>query len=380
MPCSADKRIKVTHILTDSNIGGAGRLLRYQLEAADKDRFEYSVILPDDAALIPEIATIGVPVYSVAGIADRSNAAAAKPALVALLKDIKPDIVHTHSSRTGRFAAVEAEVPIIMLSKHCSDMPPARLGKFPYKQLAQREWKKTLAGAIATDDAAADSLVAESLPREKIRVIYNGAPALAVIGDEEKSALRAKLGIPEGALVVGIFARLEAVKNVDTFLYAAEECRERGLDAVHFIIAGDGSRRWFVEDYIEDDLEDRVHFCGFVDDVAPLMNICDVNVNCSVGTETSNLAIIEGMSLGIVPVVSDLAPNERLIGDAGLSFERENEDDLADIIEDLLCDREKLKKLSSAAKARYEAHYTSERFVREVEDYYLTLFNENNQK
>ena len=32
-------KIKVTHILTDSNIGGAGRLLRYQLEKADRERF-----------------------------------------------------------------------------------------------------------------------------------------------------------------------------------------------------------------------------------------------------------------------------------------------------------------------------------------------------
>ena len=57
MPFSA--KIKVTHILTDSNIGGAGRLLRYFLEKADRERFEYSVILPEDAALIPEIEALG---------------------------------------------------------------------------------------------------------------------------------------------------------------------------------------------------------------------------------------------------------------------------------------------------------------------------------
>ena len=51
----SSSKIKVTHILTDSNIGGAGRLLRYFLEEADREQFEYSVILPEDAALIPEI-------------------------------------------------------------------------------------------------------------------------------------------------------------------------------------------------------------------------------------------------------------------------------------------------------------------------------------
>ncbi|MGM9643011.1 MAG: glycosyltransferase [Eubacteriales bacterium] len=380
MPYSAEERIKVTHILTDSNIGGAGRLLVYQLQKADRDKFEYSVILPEGAALIPELEATGVTVETVAGIADRSNAPVSKAALVTLLKKLKPDIVHTHSSRTGRFAAVEAGVPVITLSKHCSDMPSEKLGKFPYKQLSAREWKKTLTGAIATDDSAADALVAENLPREKIKVIYNGAPSLRVSTDEEKARLRAKLGIPDGALVVGIFARIEPVKDVDTFLFAAHECRERGLDGIHFLIAGDGSRRWYVDDYVEEEeLGDNVHICGFVSDIAPLMNICDVNVNCSVGTETSNLALIEGMSLGVVPVVSDLEPNVRLVGESGIVFEREDSDELADIIEDLLCDREKLTKLSASAKARYEAHYTSERFAREVESYYLQLFSQNNQ-
>lgn len=379
MPYSADGKIKVAHILTDSNIGGAGRLLAYQLDQADLDRFEYSVILPEGAALIPELEVLGVTVVTVPGIADRSNAPAAKAALIAAIKGLQPDIVHTHASRTGRFAAADAGVPVVMLSKHCSDMPPERFGVFPYKQLAAREWRKTLTGAIATDDAAADALVAESLPREKIKVIYNGAPSLRVSTTEEKAQLRAKLGIPDGALVVGIFARIEPVKDVDTFLFAARECRERGLDGVHFLIAGDGSRRWYVDDYVEEEeLGGNVHVCGFVRDVAPLMNICDVNVNCSVGTETSNLAIIEGMSLGIVPVVSDLEPNVRLVGESGIVFEREDSDELADIIEDLLCDREKLAKLSASAKARYEARYTSERFAREVEGYYLQLISQNN--
>ena len=56
----SSSKIKVTHILTDSNIGGAGRLLRYFLEEADREQFEYSVILPEDAALIPEIEALGV--------------------------------------------------------------------------------------------------------------------------------------------------------------------------------------------------------------------------------------------------------------------------------------------------------------------------------
>lgn len=365
-------KIKVTHILTDSNIGGAGRLLRYFLEKADRERFEYSVILPEDAALIPEIEALGIPVITAYGIADRSSAPEFQGFLTEKIKKLSPDILHTHSSRTGRFAGVDAKVPRIILTKHCSDMPSPKLMKFPFKQMLAKEWKKTLHGAIATDDSAADSIAAEALPREKIKVIYNGAPTLREISEAEKSKLRTELALPEDAFVVGIFARVEKVKDHLTFIAAAQKCIERGLDKVYFLIVGDGSQIDTIRDTAEE-YGGRIKICGFVNDIAPLMNLCNVNVNCSVGTETSNLALLEGMSLGVVPVVSDLAGNKRIAEGCGIVCERGDRDAFADAIEELYRDKEKLRSLSAAAKEKYLAKYTSERMAREVEEYYLSL-------
>ena len=367
-------KVRVTHILTDSNIGGAGRLLRYFLEEADRERFEYSVILPEDAALIPEIEALGIPVITAYGIADRSSAPEFQGFLTEKIKKLAPDILHTHSSRTGRFAGVEAKVPRIILTKHCSDMPSPKLMKFPMKQILAREWKKTLHGAIATDDSAADAIAAEALPREKIKVIYNGAPALREISESEKTELRAELNIPEDAFVVGIFARLEKVKDHRAFIDAAKICIEKGLDKAYFLIVGDGSQIETLKDLIgENELDNRIKVCGFVNDIAPLMNICQVNVNCSIGTETSNLALLEGMSLGVVPVVSDLEGNKSIAEGCGIICGRGAPADFASAIESLACDRERLCSLSVAAKEKYLAKYTSERMAREVEEYYLSL-------
>lgn len=365
-------KIKVTHILTDSNIGGAGRLLRYFLEKADRERFEYSVILPEYAALIPEIEALGIPVITAYGIADRSSAPEFQGFLTEKIKKLSPDILHTHSSRTGRFAGVEAKVPRIILTKHCSDMPSPKLMKFPFKQMLAKEWKKTLHGAIATDDSAADSIAAEALPREKIKVIYNGAPALRETSEAERSKLRAELSIPDDAFIVGIFARAEKVKSHLTFVDAAQKCIERGLDKVYFLIVGDGSQIDTIREAAEE-YSDRIKICGFVNDIAPLMNLCNVNVNCSVGTETSNLALLEGMSLGVVPVVSDLEGNKRIAEGCGIVCTRGDSDAFADAIEELYRDGEKLSSLSLASKEKYLEQYTSERMAREVEEYYLSL-------
>ena len=370
----SSSKIRVTHILTDSNIGGAGRLLRYFLEEADRDRFEYSVILPEDAALIPEIEALGVTVVTAYGIADRSNAPEMQGILTEKIKKHAPDILHTHSSRTGRFAGVDAKVPRIVMTKHCSDMPSPRLMKFPMKQVLAKEWKKTLHGAIATSDGAADAIAAEALPRDKIKIIYNGAPALRRISESEKAELRASLSIPDTAFVVGIFARLERVKDHATFIEIAEECAERGLDDVYFLIVGDGSQKDVIAEEIESkNLGGKVKMTGFVSDIAPLMNICHVNVNCSVGTETTNLALLEGMSIGVVPVASDLEGNIRICEDCGYSCKQNEPDEFADAIEELYSDREKYAALSEASKEKYLSKYTSQRMAREVEEFYLSL-------
>ena len=370
----SSSKIKVTHILTDSNIGGAGRLLRYFLEEADREQFEYSVILPEDAALIPEIEALGVPVVTAYGIADRSNAPEMQGILTEKIKRLAPDILHTHSSRTGRFAGVDAKVPRIVLTKHCSDAPPARYMKFPMKQMLAREWKKTLHGAIATDYGSSVALTEEGLAKDKITIVYNGAPALRQISESEKAELRAGLSIPDSAFVVGIFARLEPVKDHATFIEIAEACAERGLDDVYFLIVGDGSQKDAIADEIEKrNLGGKVKMTGFVPDIAPLMNICHVNVNCSVGTETTNLALLEGMSIGVVPVASDLEGNIRICEDCGYTCLQKEPWDFADAIEELYRDREKCAERSAASKEKYLAKYTSRRMAREVEDFYRSL-------
>jgi len=64
--------LKLVHILTDTNIGGAGILLLNQLKTIDRGVFEVSVVLPRGAELATEVRNVGVKVIEVDGIADRS--------------------------------------------------------------------------------------------------------------------------------------------------------------------------------------------------------------------------------------------------------------------------------------------------------------------
>ena len=97
------------------------------------------------------------------------------------------------------------------------------------------------------------------------------------------------------------------------FLRAARLILESGRDYC-FLIVGEGSERKNLE-WLSKKLgiADRVIFAGFCENVAEYMSIFDINVNCSVGTETSSLALSEGMSLSLPAVASDYGGNPYMI-------------------------------------------------------------------
>ena len=91
---------RIIHIISDSNIGGAGRCLVNYLRCHDRSRFAVSVILPRGSLLIPEITALDVPYIEADGIAERSFSPAAVRTLTEILKREKPHIVHTPPTPT----------------------------------------------------------------------------------------------------------------------------------------------------------------------------------------------------------------------------------------------------------------------------------------
>ena len=239
-------------------------------------------------------------------------------------------------------------------------MPPKWHALMPKKRLS-----RTVCAAIATDEKARLALIKSGVADEKITVVRNGASSLRVVSADERTALQKSLGIPDGAFVAGIFARLEAVKDHATVIEAARLCEGNG-EGVYFLIVGTGS----LEATLKENAPQCVRFCGFADDIAPYMSLCRANINASRGTETSNLAVIEGMSAGVVPVVSDYGSNPALAKDCGLVFEAGNPAALRDALLRLKNDRNLAATLSDAAKDAFLREYSAERFAREIDEVY----------
>jgi glycosyltransferase involved in cell wall biosynthesis len=105
------------------------------------------------------------------------------------------------------------------------------------------------------------------------------------------------------------------------------------------------------------------------------MNITDINVNCSIGTETSCLALSEGMSLGIPAIASDYSGNKYIVKNKvnGLIFSQKDHIALAKSILLLVNDKKLYSYLSQNAKNRFINELNAERMTLETERYYLSM-------
>lgn len=90
--------IKVIHVISDTNIGGAGTVLLTTLYNIDRSRFDVKVVLPEGSALIPRIDALGFETVPTKGGADKSLDFSAIHEYMRIFKREKPDIVHTHAA------------------------------------------------------------------------------------------------------------------------------------------------------------------------------------------------------------------------------------------------------------------------------------------
>ena len=120
-------------------------------------------------------------------------------------------------------------------------------------------------------------------------------------------------------------------------------------------------------------LSQNVKFLGFREDVGKIMNLFDLNVNCSYISETSSLSLSEGMSLGILPVVSNLGGNPFMadFGRCGAIVPPRDPEALAKTILALYRSPRAREELSRRSLAHYEAHFRAEDMARRTEALYL---------
>lgn len=364
--------IRVLNIISDTNIGGAGRVILNYLRYADRDKFETLVAIPRGSLLKPLLEEAEVTVYEVDGMADCSYASQDVKALQALIRRVKPDLVHTHGALSGRIAAKRCHVPVVY-SRHSAFPVPAKL-KYPPGRWVNKLLNEHYADhIIAVSPATRDNLTEGGISPKKITVVMNGVAPVSPISDEEKAALRRSLGLEPDVFTFGILARIEDYKGHLYLVYAAKLLKDRGYSNFRILVAGTGAFEEEVTRAVtEMGVEDVVQMLGFRSDAAALLNILDVQLNASYGTEATSMALLEGMSLGLPTIASDYGGNPFVItsGQNGLLFPSKDSAALADAMAELMDHPEEVAIMREKALETYQSRFTGEVFARNTEQIY----------
>jgi sugar transferase (PEP-CTERM/EpsH1 system associated) len=229
--------------------------------------------------------------------------------LVRVLRGLRPCVVHTRNwpGLDGLIAARLAGIRHVVHGEHGlgSDDPTGLDPKRLLVRRALRCWPREYTCVSRSLERWLCDVV--RVPRPVTRIL-NGVDT-AVYRPGSGVLARQGLGISEGAFVVGIVARLDAIKDHPTLFTAYTRVRAT-VPHARLLVAGDGPERG----RLEASAPEGVRFLGDLGNVANLLRAFDVFVLPSANEGISN-SILEAMASGVAVVASRVGGNSELVED-----------------------------------------------------------------
>ena len=368
--------MKILMVISDTNIGGAGKWILEYFRYHNKDRFTVKAVVPTGSKLKPLYENAGLTTIECDGIADVSYQKDGVKNLYRIFRRERPDIVHAHGTMSARVAAAKwgSKVKKIVYTRHSVFEPTGFFTK-PVGKLVNRVITAlTCSQSIAVCKAAKKNQTDTGVPAKKITVVYNGVEALPAPTPEQKAAARKQFGLLEDDIVFSISARLNPVKGHKYLVEAVSKLSDR--NHLKFLIAGNGPEEESLKQMVkEKGLQDCIIFTGFLSDVAPLLYATDVLLNCSYGTEACSLAILEAYSLGIPCIATDYGGNPELVqtGLNGIVYPTNDSGALADAIKTVKENPALISRYGQGAKETYKKGFTVELMAKNTEKVYEEL-------
>ena len=371
--------IKVMHVISDTNIGGAGKYLITICQNIDKDKFQISVVLPKGSLLIPELKETGVNLIEVDGMKDDSKDAKAIKMLKKIIDDNKPDIVHTHASIVARIAGRKSKSkPKIVYTKHCDFEVSKIYNNLIVRKLFGAFTKRYADMVIATSNHSKENLIKQGIKEDMILAIPNGTKGYNTLPEENKKKIRMKYNLTN-EFVIGYIARLVELKG---HLYLLESVKYLKDNYPNFnfkcMLIGSGEFEEKIKEKIEElDIKDKVILTGFVKDIESIVNILDIQVNCSYLSETTNLALLEGMSIGVPSVATDIGGTPDMIEQNvnGSVVHIKDAEAMAKEIYRIYADKDLYTKMRENSIKIFKEKYTEDKFVRNIEKVYENVLS-----
>jgi glycosyltransferase involved in cell wall biosynthesis len=301
--------------------------------------------------------------------------------LIGLLREIRPQIVHTHSSKAGilgRLAAAKLGIPAV----HTIHGAAFHYGQNPIAHhsyiLAEKFAARHSARFISVCDAMTDQYVKAGIaPRERFVTIYSGMEVEPFLDPPRpREDMRRELGLRPEHVVITKVARLFHLKGHECVIAAASRVAKEHPN-VRFLFVGDGILRdQFVAQIEQAGLSDVFVFTGLVPParVPELIQASDIVVHASYWEGLARVlpqALIAGK-----PVVSydvDGAREVVIPGETGYLLPPHSVDELAAALCELAADPALRERLGRTGRERFVDQFRHETMTRRIREVYASV-------
>lgn len=307
----ARPRIRVLQILQNLNYGGMERLLADLVTRVDHSRFEPHVLALQYLGRFAQ----GLDEHAGLHVAGRmSKLSNLKPtSLASQIRAIAPDVVHTHSGvwYKATKAARMASVPWLVHTEH----------GLPTQASTFDAWLETRAARRTNVVVAVSPSLAESLELHKVKgkarvdIVPNGVDTESFSPGPRDEQLLASLKV-QNRPIIGSVGRLEPIKAYHVAIRALHYLFETGFPGTRpaLILAGGGSELSRLRALADElGLAGDIVFPGWTDSPVPLYRSYDIFTMSSLSEGTS-VSLLEAMSVGICPVITDVGGNADVLG------------------------------------------------------------------
>jgi glycosyltransferase involved in cell wall biosynthesis len=379
-------RLKIVHVITRLIVGGAQENTLLSCEGQHDLGHDVTLItgppLGPEGSLMDRATAYG---YEVGVIDDMRRAILPLKdyktyrTLLRRFRDLRPDVVHTHSSKAGilaRHAAHRAGVPAVIHTIHglAFTASTSRLVNGVYKWLERRAAPISTRIVCVADAMRDQSLAARIGSPGQYVTVYSGMETAPFLNPPvSRDDVRRSYGIAPDDLVVGTIARLFYLKGHDDLLDLAPDLCRR-FHRLKFMWVGDGLLRPQFEARINQlGLKDRFILTGLVPPtkIPELCNAMDILVHPS-RREGLARALAQG-GLANIPVVTyDIDGNREgvLDGQSGFVLPPFDKHKLFDSLAVLLTDEDRRRRMGEAGRAFALARFDAKVMVDALEQVY----------
>jgi glycosyltransferase involved in cell wall biosynthesis len=374
--------MKIVYTIVGLTTGGAEVMLYRILSSINRERFSpYVVCLMDRGTLGDRIEALGIPVYTLGMKTGGIPTPNVIGKLVNIIREIQPDLIQGwmyHGNLAAQFASlfVGKKIPVfwdiqgtvysLKLEKKMTAAIirlSAYLSRFTSKVIHVSNVGKNQHEALGYD-------------KKNGCVIFNTVDtSLFVPSELAKAEIRAELGLPENAFIVGLVCRYHPMKDHANFLQAAALLLKEYPD-IHFAMVGTGvvKENETLDRIIKElGISHRTHLMGERSDMPRVTAALDIASSASAYGEGCPLIVGEAMSCGVPCTVTDVGDSGLIVGNTGWVVPPKNPEALTKAWQESIeLGSEGREKLGKAARSRIIECFSLESIVAEYEKLYET--------